>query len=106
MTPLFEYDLYYPAAPPAGEHAADDKLHRLKKQLTEFFGGLTDFRHRSAGSWQLGGVTFHDEVVLLRMLHSDQTQARSFLRDLKEKLEAELSQQQVLIIEREVSQFD
>jgi len=40
------------------------------------------------------------------MLHSDQTQARSFLRDLKEKLEAELSQQQVLIIEREVSQFD
>jgi hypothetical protein len=105
MTPLFEYDLYYPARP-SNELAADRKLDELKQRLTEFFGGLTDFRHRSAGEWKLGGVTFHDEVVLLRMLHSDQGLARAFLSRIKAELERELEQQELLIVEREVARFD
>ena len=106
MTPLFEYDLYYPAAPSSEQPAADRKLDELKQRLTEFFGGLTDFRHRSAGEWKLGGVTFHDEVVLLRMLHSNQGQARAFLSRIKAELERELEQQELLIVEREVERFD
>jgi hypothetical protein len=80
-------------------------LQRLKERLTEFFGGITDFHHRSEGAWKFGGVTYHDEVILLRVLGKDQARARTFLRDVKQELEASLNEEQVLIIEREVHSF-
>jgi hypothetical protein len=103
MTPLYEYDLYYPASATA---TAEDQLVTLKRTLTEFFGGLTDFRHRSAGEWKIGAVTFHDDVVLLRVLHADRDAARACLQRIKGDLERDLSQEQILIIEREVAQLD
>jgi hypothetical protein len=88
----------------SGEHSGAI-FQRLKERLTEFFGGLTDFHHRSEGAWKFGGVTYHDEVVLLRVLGEDRAKARAFLRQLKLELEASLNEEQVLIIEREVHSF-
>ena len=104
MKTLYEYDLYYPMTSKSGAHSATI-FHRLKERLTEFFGGLTDFHHRSDGAWKFGGVTYHDEVVLLRVLGQDQAKAQSFLRELKNELESSLEEEQILIIEREVHSF-
>lgn len=98
MRALFEYDLYFPMT---GERAAGE-LDRVKRVLTEFFGGLTDFRHRSEGAWKMGGVTFHDEVVLLRVLGDDRTPARECLQQIARELAASLQQEEILIVEREV----
>jgi hypothetical protein len=101
MKTLYEYDLYYPMTSATGPRS-DAIFQRLKERLTAFFGGLTDFHHRSEGAWKFGGVTYHDEVVLLRMLGQDQAKARAFLGELKQELEMSLHEEQVLIIEREV----
>lgn len=104
MKALYEYDLYYPMSSASGPHSAAI-FRRLKERLTEFFGGITDFHHRSEGAWKFGGVTYHDEVVLLRVLGQDPASARTFLREVKQELEASLKEEQVLIIEREVRAF-
>ena len=104
MKALYEYDIYYPTTSASGPHSVA-MLQRLKERLTEFFGGITDFHHRSEGAWKFGGVTYHDEVILLRVLGQDQARARTFLRDVKQELEASLNEEQVLIIEREVHSF-
>jgi hypothetical protein len=102
MKTLYEYDLYYPTTNASGERSAERTLDHLKERLTEFFGGLTDFRHRSDGTWKFGGVTYHDEVILLRMLAEDSASARACLAEMKRDLEDALKEEQILIIEREV----
>ena len=104
MKLVHEYDLYYPMTSASGPRSAAI-FERLKERLTEFFGGITDFHHRSEGAWKFGGVTYHDEVVLLRVLGHDQARARAFFGELKQELETSLNEEQVLIIEREVRSF-
>jgi hypothetical protein len=106
MPRSYEYDLYFPFVNEAGVRAADKVLEDTKHRLTEFFGGLTDFHHRSEGSWKYGGVTYHDEVVLLRMLCDDRERAREFLHGIQQELESLLDQQAILIIEREISRLE
>ena len=105
MKTLYEYDLYYPTTNSTGARSPEAVLEQLKQRLTDFFGGLTDFRHRSDGLWKFGGVTYHDEVILLRVLADDSVKARAFLASLKRDLEAALKEEQILIIEREVQSF-
>ena len=102
MNTLYEYELYYPLTSESGERSSVATFDATKKRLTEFFGGLTDFRHRSEGSWKFGGVTYRDEIILLRMLTSDRDAAREFLTKLQAELEGSLSEEKILIIEREV----
>lgn len=98
MRTLYEYDLYFPLV---GERA-DAELDRVRKALTETFGGLTDFRHRSDGLWKMGGVTFHDEIVLLRVLGDNRERARGCLKRIARELAIALAQEEILIVEREV----
>jgi hypothetical protein len=99
MNALFEYELYFPVGKDINRQA---HLEALKHRLTEFFGGLTDFRHRSDGEWKIGSVIYHDEIVLLRMLGNDREQSRGFLRAVASDLATTLGEQEILIIEREV----
>ena len=96
--PLFEYDIYFPL----GHPNAADALVRWKRELTHRFGGITDFRHRSEGAWKVGGVTFHDEIVLLRVLGDDRDNAREFLSRMAGELERTLEEREILIIERAI----
>jgi hypothetical protein len=106
MPATFEYDLYFPFVNEAGVRATQEVFGQAKQRLTDFFGGLTDFHHRSEGAWKFGGVTYHDEVVLLRMLSDDRDRAREFLRALQRELETALDQQEILVIEREVVRLE
>jgi hypothetical protein len=106
MRELHEYDVYFPLVATRGGEGATAVLARVKRELTEFFGGLTDFRHRSEGAWTMAGVTFRDEIVLLRVLGDDRALARSFLTELAAELRTSLDQEQILIVERNVVALD
>jgi hypothetical protein len=105
MKRVYEYDLYFPLSNEHGTRAADDVFNETKRRLTEYFGGLTDFHHRSEGSWKFGGLTYYDEVVLLRVLSERRDDARAFLDFIKRELAAALGEKEILVIEREVDRL-
>jgi hypothetical protein len=97
-----EFEIYVPLHYNDGSPIETEKLDGLRQRLFHYFGGLTDTRQRNAGTWKVGNVAFHDEVVIYRVLAVKQHPARRFLMDLKEELQLELRQQDILIVEREV----
>ena len=97
-----EFEIYVPLHYNDGSAIEPEKLDDLRRRLFDFFGGLTDTRQRNAGAWQVGNVVFHDDIVIYRVLAVKQHPARRFLMDLKDELERELRQQEILIVERKV----
>ena len=74
----------------------------MQPQLLDQFGGLTFFPQPNEGLWTVAGVTYRDAIVIYRVLTSDAQEARRFLSALKEQLKAELEQEDILIVERDV----
>jgi hypothetical protein len=97
-----EYDLYIPLHYNDGRAVEPEKIAHLKKRLHERFGGLTFFPQQNEGSWQIGNVTFREEIVILRILAEETRPAREFFQRLKEELKSELVQEEVLVVERKV----
>jgi hypothetical protein len=97
-----EYDLYIPLHYNDGRAVEPEKIARLKQHLHERFGGLTFFPQQNEGSWQIGNVTFREEIVILRILAEETRPDREFFQRLKEELKAELAQEEVLVVERKV----
>jgi hypothetical protein len=78
------------------------KFQVLQQQLLDQFGGLTFFPQPNAGFWTMAGMTYRDEIVIYRIITSDEQEARRFLSALKERLKEEFQQEDILIVEREV----
>jgi hypothetical protein len=97
-----EFELYLPLSYNDGSPIELAKITRIAERLHEQFGGLTFFPQPNKGLWRMGPVTFHDEIVIYRVLTDDVPMARSFFRALKDELKQELRQEQILIVEREV----
>jgi hypothetical protein len=97
-----EFEVYVPLHYNDGSPIESAKLDRLRQRLFDYFGGLTDTRQSNAGAWKVGNVVFHDEIVIYRVLAVKQHPARRFLMELKEELEKELRQEEMLIVERKV----
>jgi ATP-dependent Clp protease ATP-binding subunit ClpA len=97
-----EYDLFVPLHYDDGTAVEADKLARLREQFVKQFGGLIDLHQRHEGHWRIGGVAFRDEIVIYRALADDVDAARKFFRQVKEELKADLSQEDILIVERQV----
>jgi len=96
-----EYEIYLPASLNNGEPADETEIQRIKDTLVKTFGGYTHLTHRSEGAWRMGGVTFHDEVTIVRVL--DDGSARFDMPAFKKSIEASLRQDAVLIICRQVT---
>jgi hypothetical protein len=77
-------------------------FQQLQEQLLGHFNGVTYFPQVNQGIWKLGDVTYRDEIVIIRVLASDVRRSRRLLRRLKEQLKADLSQEEILIVERDV----
>jgi hypothetical protein len=97
-----EYDIYVPLRYNDGSGIEIAKLQRLQADLLDEFGGLTFFPQANQGYWTLGEVTYRDEIVIYRVLATNPKRARPFLQRLKQQLKAELAQEEILIIERDV----
>jgi hypothetical protein len=98
-----EYDLYVPLYDNNGTPIDPQKLRALKKRLVDQFGGLTHFPQQNEGLWKVGGFTFRDKIVILRVLASDLLQAQTFFADLKREMQQAWAQEDVLIVVRDVS---
>ncbi len=96
-----EYDLFVPLYYNDGSPVEAEKLLELKKHLLNQFD-LTFFPQANEGFWRMGGVTYRDEIVIFRILAADAPDARRFLSHLKEDLKREFSQEEILIVERDV----
>jgi hypothetical protein len=96
------YDLFVPLYYNDGRQIEAQKFQVLQQQLLDQFGGLTFFPQPNEGFWTMGGVTYRDEIVIYRVLTSNDQEARRFLSALKERLKEELQQEDILIVERDV----
>jgi hypothetical protein len=97
-----EYDIFVPLYYNDGSPIEPIKFQRLHAILLEHFEGLTFFPQPNQGTWKMGDIIYHDEIVIYRVLTSRARMARKFLSRLKEDLKRDLKQEEILIVEREV----
>lgn len=85
-----EYDLFVPLYYNDGTAIEPRRLQEIQRRLLEEFDGLTFFPQPNEGFWKMGEFTYHDEIVIYRVLSSRPRSARRFLAALKEVLKKEL----------------
>lgn len=95
-----EYELYLPGSRRDGRPIAAAQMDKIKASLAKAFGGYTHLRHRNDGAWRVGGVTFHDEITIIRVL--DDGTANFDMRTFKKTVEHTFDQETILIVERNV----
>src|SRR5436190_10464937 len=95
-----EYEIYLPTTHNDGSIVDPAEIERVKATLTKAFGGYTHFNQRSEGAWRMGGVTFRDEVTIVRVL--DDGSAKFDWLGFKRGIETALKQEAILIINRDV----
>lgn len=103
MSAFSEFDVYVPLVSNSGSKYPARLIVAYKREILRQFGGITDFKHRSEGEWRMGPVSFRDRIVLWRVLCGDARKGRAFFRRLKLRMQHELGQQAILIVERRVS---
>ena len=82
---------------PIGKHWFD----RFLKELTDEFGGATSFlRAPGQGLWQSGGGTEKDSVAVVEVMA--ERLDPSYWQSLRERLERELSQEEIIIRAQEI----
>ena len=95
-----EYEIYIPKQTGSGKAIEPATLERVKQKLIEVFGGYTHFDQRLEGAWRVGSAVFYDEITIVRVLDDEN---RAFdIRALKNALETELEQKEMLIVTRSV----
>jgi hypothetical protein len=79
-----------------GEPVSQEWLERLLHELTEKFGGATSFvRAPGRGLWRSGGEIERDTIAVVEVM-SEQLQP-DYWRALRERLEKELVQEEIVI---------
>jgi hypothetical protein len=97
-----EYDLFIPMFFNDGTRIDPATLAGFEERLLNEFNGLTIFPQPNQGYWRYGGVTYQDEIIIYRVIATNQRSARRFLRNFREELKRALEQEEILIIERDV----
>jgi hypothetical protein len=96
MTERILIQILLPTVDGKGTPVPKSKLRTLATDLTDRFGGVTSYPHSPAeGLWQEGETKEKDEIVVLEVMAGDLD--REFWRALKERLEAELYQSEIVI---------
>ena len=98
----YEYDIFIPLFHNDGTPINVSTIRGFQDRLLEEFGGLTVFPQPNEGYWQMGEVTYRDEIIIFRVVTTRKRAARRFLIPLKAELKRALRQEEILIIERDV----
>jgi hypothetical protein len=96
-----EYEVYLPLRYNDGSLIENHKIDRVGELLLEQFGGVTYFPQPNRGLWQMGGVTFRDDIVLFRVLTGKTRTAKRFFKALKEELKHDFGQEEILIVAKD-----
>ena len=87
-----------------GQPIGEDWFDGFLKDLTENFGGATSFlREPGRGLWQSGGTTERDGIAVVEVMAKQLD--RAFWRSLRERLERELAQDEIVIRAQEISRL-
>jgi hypothetical protein len=97
-----EYEIYVPLHDNDGMPIDSEKLAALKRRLVDQFGGLTHFPQENEGLWKVGGFTFRDKIVILRVLAADPLKAQMFFAQIKKEMKQTWDQEDILIVARDV----
>jgi hypothetical protein len=100
-----EYDIYLPLTYNDGSAVEGRKIERIGEMLLDQFGGVTFFPQANQGSWKMGDVVFKDRIVIFRVLTARTVSARRFLAKLKEKLQRDFEQEEILIVEKDAKRL-
>ena len=65
--PVKEYEIYVPLSYNDGSAIEPRKFQQLQKRLVKEFEGLTFLPQPNQGIWKMGGVTYHDEIIIYRV---------------------------------------
>jgi hypothetical protein len=87
-----------------GQPIGEEWFNRFLKELTDTFGGATSFlRSPGRGLWQSGDATEKDRIAVVEVMveHLD----HAFWRSMRERLERELSQEEIVIRAQEITQL-
>jgi hypothetical protein len=97
----FLVQILLPKETGSGEPIRQQWFNGLLKELTETFGGATSFiRGPAEGLWQSGGETERDSIAVIEIMADDIEEA--FWRSLRERLERELGQDEIVIRAHEI----
>ena len=84
-----------------GQPIAKDWFDGFLKELTDKFGGATSFlRAPGHGLWQSGGGTEKDSIAVVEVMVEGIN--RAYWQSLRERLERELSQEEIVIRAQEI----
>jgi hypothetical protein len=97
-----EYDIFVPLRYNDGVPVEPPRFQDLQVRLLEYFNGFTFVPQPREGFWQMGNVTYRDEIVIYRVVTAKVRPARRFLRQLKEELKRIFQQEEIFIVERDV----
>lgn len=101
-----EYEIYLPARHNDGTLVDPEQIAQIEQELARTFEGYTHLKHCSQGLWKVDGVTFMDEVTIVRVLDDELPpppgEEPFNMEEFKKRLERILRQESVLIVAREV----
>lgn len=97
-----EYDLFVPTVEQSGHRYTDSDTESIRAEIIQFFGGLTDTRHRNEGIWKVGGIEVRDEIVIWRVLSTKGADGDRFIEEIQKRLQQQLKQEHILVIRRAV----
>lgn len=100
-----EYDIFIPLYYSDNSLVEAKKFQSLQTKLLNHFEGVTFIPRPLEGFWQVGQVTFRDEVVVYRVLAKNARNARRLLKTLKEDCKKVFRQPEILVMEREADTF-
>ena len=100
---MIEYEIYLPAKKNDGTPIDSAEIEQIKTTLKDAFGGYTHLPQRNEGAWRMGGVTFREEITILRVL--DDGRSSFNMSAFKKRLERTLDQESILIIRRDVERL-
>lgn len=79
-----------------GEPVSKEWFEQFLQELTERFGGATSFvRAPGQGLWRSDGTTARDNIAVIEVMAAKL--APEFWRSLRERLEGELAQEEIVI---------
>jgi hypothetical protein len=87
-----------------GEPVSQEWFASFLKELTDKFGGATSFvRSPAQGLWRDGGQTERDNIAVVEVMAAKL--ASDYWRSMRERLERELSQEEIVIRAQEIIQL-
>ena len=103
-SPSYLIEIMLPKQTGQGKPIEQSWFEALLKELTEKFGGATSFvRAPGQGLWRSGSETERDNIAVIQVM--TEQLAAEYWRALRERLEKDLSQEEIVVRAQEITRL-